>query len=126
MLEPHKPVEGSINKDEQEIVQKQKHEYKHLGTYLRTRGLKLWTYNAKSGKIKEVHITKGDTITIIPRDGKLVAVDLEMEKATVDSRNEYFEALNYPNALKRVRKLKSGKIKELCNLKEPGSIDIII
>jgi hypothetical protein len=69
-----------------------------------------------------VHVLTKDTLQIVPdENGKLTAIDTGYEKAYVDSKNIYFEALNLKNAQKRLAKFKKGEIKELCNLKEPGN-----
>ena len=123
MLEPllKESSDKTTAKPEMENVEREKQEYKLIGSYLRTRGLKLFAYNSIKNKLTEVQIEHGDTLHLIPdENGKLCAVDLELEKATVDSRDIHFEALNWRNAEKRLRNFKQGKIKELCNLKEPG------
>jgi len=123
MLEPllKETSDKTTSKPEMENVEREKQEYKLIGTFLRTRGLKLYAYNSLKNLLTEVDITHGDTIHLIPdENGKLRAVDLELEKATVDSRDIHFEALNWKNAEKRLKKFKQGEIKELCNLKEPG------
>lgn len=123
MLEPllKETSDKTTSKPEMENVEREKQEYKLIGTFLRTRGLKLYAYNSLKNLLTEVDIEHGDTIHLIPDgNGKLRAVDLELEKATVDSRDEHFEALNWKNAEKRLRNFKQGRIKELCNLREPG------
>ena len=123
MLEPllNEQDKHNTTKPEMENVEREKQEYKLIGNYLRTRGLKLYAYNSLKDELTEVNIDRGDTLHLIPdENGKLRAVDVELEKATVDSRNTHFEALNRKNAEKRVRNYKQGKIKELCNLREPG------
>lgn len=47
-----------VRRTEIEQVQKEKHEYKMLGTYLRTRGLKLFAYNPVTKQLKEVVIKR--------------------------------------------------------------------
>ena len=110
----------STSKPEVEQVQKEKMEYHLLGTYLRTRGLTLYSYNPMKNEIEPVVISYSNTIHIIPEDGQLIAVDLEAEKTTVDSRFIYFEALNQKSAERRVKKWKNGQIKELFNLRDPN------
>lgn len=110
----------SIDKPEIEVVEKEKMEYKHLTTYLYTKGLKIFSYNHFTDTIEEIVIRYSDTIHIVPKDGILVAVDLEFEKAYVDPRLQYFECLNMESATKRVNRWKQGKISTLCNLKEPS------
>jgi len=110
----------SFKKPEQELVEQEKTEYKLLGTYLRTKGLMLFSYNPTNGNIEEVEITRGSEIHTV-FDGQFwIWFDPEFEKATVDSRREYFECLNTKNAIKRVQRYKKGFIKYLCNLREPS------
>jgi hypothetical protein len=107
------------NKPEIEQVEKKKQEYYLLGTFLRTRGLRLFGYNNLKNEVFEVKIQYGNTIHLIPQiDGSLLPIDFEAEKCTVDSRFEYFEALNFESANKRVLKYKQGKLSELCNLRK--------
>jgi len=123
MLEPllKEQDNSKTTKPEMEQVEREKQEYKLIGNYLRTKGLKLYAYSSLKDELTEVNIDRGDTLHLIPdENGKLCAVNVELEKATVDSRNIHFEALNWKNAQKRVRNYKQGKIKELCNLREPG------
>lgn len=117
---PNIPSHERMNQCEIEQVQQQEHEYYLLGTFLRTRGLRLWGYNHLDDKIFEVEIEYGDTIYLVPMDGKLTPVDYEAEKCTVDSRFVYFEALNLHNAEKRLRNWKEGRVKELSNLVKPN------
>jgi hypothetical protein len=100
-----------------EMVQQEKQELKHLGTYLKTANLKLYYYNPVNGEFGEVNIVRSNTIYIEVKEGKLVPVDRELEKVVVDSRMEFFEALNKGTAFKRIKKWKEGKIKQLCNLR---------
>ena len=109
-----------VSKPEVENIVKDKIEYKHLISYLYTKGLKIFSYNHFTDKVEEVIIKYSDTIHIVPRDGELVAVDMEFEKAFVDPRLQYFEALNLKSAIARVKRYKAGKLKELCNLREPS------
>lgn len=112
--------EKLTKKPEIEKVEQEKQEYKLIGTFLRTRGLKLYCYDHINEKLLEVNLIRSDTIHILPNEfGELRAVDLELEKAIVDSRATHFEALNMKNAEKRLRKWKQGKIKDLCNLRVP-------
>jgi len=110
----------NLNKPEIEQVEKEKHEYHLIGTYLRTRGLKLFFFNHFENKIDEVITLKGDTIHAVPQDGKLIAIDYNIEKAMIDPRFIFFEALNLKSAINRVKKYKNGKI-ELFNLRKPGN-----
>ena len=110
---------SDVKKTEIEQVQQQKMEYHILGTYLRTKGLKLFQYSPITEKVEEVEISYSNTLHLIPQDGVLVPVDLEAQKTVVDTRCIYFESLNMKNAEKRVNKWKAGKIEELFNLRDP-------
>jgi hypothetical protein len=120
-----KPVVDKISKPEIEQVEQEKMEYHMLGTFLRTRGLQLFCYNPMEDKVELVNILYSNTIHIIPENGQLIAVDLEAEKTTVDSRCEYFEALNMDSAKRRVKRWKEGKIKELFNLRDPNKEPLV-
>ena len=120
-------VKDSIGKPEIENVERAKQEYKLIGKYLRKKGLRLYAYSSIKNELKEVKITMKDQVHITTDEyGKLAPVDLGLEEAEVDSRNIHFEALNWKNAEKRLEKFKSGKIKELRNLREPESEGIKI
>lgn len=110
----------STNKPEMEMVEQEKQEYYLLGTFMRTRGLRLFGFNYFKNEVFEVVVNHGNTIHLVPVDGKLMTFDFEAEKCTVDSRFTYFEALNLESAKKRVQKYQDGKISELCNLKKPN------
>lgn len=109
-----------VSKPSIEQMEKEQQEYHLLTTFLRTRGLKLFSYNYIDGDISEVIVKKGATINISAVDGQLIPVDFEREKCTVDSRLVYFEALNISSASKRVKRYRAGKIQTLCNLREPN------
>jgi len=112
---------SKISKPEIENVENEKEEYKLIGTFFRRKGLKLYSYSSMTGKLAEVSINKGDLLHIVnDGNGGLTVIDPEFQKAMVNSNDTHFEALNYSNAKRRLRKFKDGLIKELCNLKEPG------
>ena len=105
-----------------ELQQKQKQEYKMIGRYWINKSLKLFQYNPITQEIlfveRESERDGKGTIYIVEVAGKLVAKDLDYEKAQVDPRMIFFEAMNINTAQKRVDKWKQGKVKELCNLRE--------
>lgn len=113
-----------ISNSDIEMVQDQQHEYSLLGTFARTKGLKLYELNHKDGNLSEVNIKYSDTATVVVRNGKLTWVDLEAQETTIDTRNTYFEALNERSACVRVEKFKRGEIAELFNLKKPTNNSI--
>ena len=109
----------NVNKNEIESVQKEQQEYKLIGSFLRTRGLKLFSYNPSLNLITEIVIEKHKTLSlgVDAMNGNLTRENgIGQEKCTFDSRNIPFEALNMKNALKRVNNYKEGKVKYLCNL----------
>ena len=108
------------SKAEIERVEKEKDEFKLIGKYIRTKGLMLFSYNSMKDELKIIKIDKTKDAVIKFEEGQMMKGELTEEECTVDSRNIHFEALNLKNANKRVKKYKDGKIKELCNLKEPS------
>ena len=118
---PEITKQNSFSKLEIEQVQLKKQEYYLLGTFLRTKGLRLFYYNPENGEIKEAVIKFSDTIHIYKMpDNRFITIDWENQKCTVDSKVIYFEVLNFNNAILRVKRYKQGKIKELSNLKIPS------
>jgi hypothetical protein len=117
-------INQPIVKPEIERVEKEKFEYHLLGTFLRTRGLKLFAYNSIKDELKEVSVRNDNTVKVEPIDGKLLVTNLNTESITIDAKCIYFEALNFKNAEKRLTKYKSGLIKELFNLRKPEGIKL--
>jgi len=110
----------SFSKPELEQVQKEKQEFKLIDKITRTKGLKLFAYNQSKDEVFEVILPKDINNTLYTKveDGQLVIdYDKTYDKAVIDPRNIHFEALNLKNAIKRVGKWKSGKIKDLDNLR---------
>lgn len=106
--------------NEIEQVQSQKEEYYLLGTFLRTRGLTLFSFNPNNKEICELSVKIEPTLILTPKDGTLTPIEASQKSCSVDSRNIYFEALNKRTATKRVCKYLKGEIRELCNLKKPS------
>lgn len=109
-----------ISKNEIEQVQKEKQEYYFLGSFIRRAGLKLFAYNPQKNEVYELKIKYSNTLHLVPQNGKLVPIDYEAAKCTIDSRHEVFEALNYDTAINRLIRWKSGQINQLCNLRRPN------
>ena len=109
-----------ISKSEVEQVQQEKQEYYFLGSFIRRAGLKLFAYNPQKNEVYELKIKYSNTIHLVPQNGKLVPIDYEAAKCTIDSRHEVFEALNYDTAINRLIRWKSGQINQLCNLRRPN------
>ena len=101
-----------------EKVENEKQEYKLIGTFMRNRSLKLFSYNHLKGELNLVDETKDDEVNMVLKNGKLQAVFTLHTEAKVNTNNTHFEALNLKTAKKRLDKFKQGLIKDLCNLKE--------
>lgn len=115
-----KTDKNSFSKPEMELVEKEKLEYKLIGKFMRTKGLRLFSYNS-NGELKEVSVNKKkEAILTFNNEGKLSSDNLTHEECMVDARDIHFEALNLKSAEKRVKKYREGKIKELCNLRVPS------
>jgi len=118
-------IQQPINLNEQSIeqVSPEKQEYKLIGSYLRTKGLGLYCYNQFDNTVSLVIETIPTKIRVIvvpisPIEDKLDYEEYEHKRCDVDCRLHYFEALRLESAITRVSKWKSGKIDNLCNLKE--------
>lgn len=126
-IDNHLQEENHIGKPTIEIVQKQKQEYKLIEQYVRSKGLRLYAYNHMKDEITEIKPQVKTDIEIgFDKDGKLSTKEQAKEEVMVDARNTFFESLNMENAIKRVNKYKSGKIKELCNLRKKSDIKPIL
>ena len=100
---------NSFTKSDTEIVEQEKQEYYLLGSFIRTRGLTLFGFNYLKNEIFEIKIQQGSTIHLVPIDGKLIPIDMQIEKCMVDSRFDYFECLNMYSAINRVKNIKKVK-----------------
>lgn len=109
-----------LDKPEIEQVQQEKQEYKLLGSYHRTAGLRLFCYNPHNDSVEMVDETKSSDTCIVEflKRGHIIS-DFNTPKITVDPNWDYFEVLNLENAIKRVMKYKNGEIKKLSNLQPP-------
>ena len=119
-------LDNKVKKNEVEYVVKEKMEYCLLGTYVISKGFKLFSYNSTNNKVKEIEIKRSDTMsTMFTKEG-WIYWDEEMKKTTIDSKLIYFEAFRFKSAINQAHKFKQGKIKELFNLKKPNpnGIDI--
>lgn len=114
-----KVKENSTTKPEMEMVEQEKQEYKLLGSFLRTRGLKLFVYNPRTEEITEITPKRNSTLSLDGESihGKAIKSRVHSDQSCdIDSRNIPFEALNMKNAIKRVNKYRFGTLKYLCNL----------
>lgn len=124
-LTPHNQDELKTSMPQIESVEREKQEYKLLGKYCRTKGLKLFAYNPnKSPKLQEVDVEINDEALHVDWiNGEVIKSHKAESYSSVDSRDIHFEALNMKTARRRLMKFKDGKIKELCNLREYKGID---
>lgn len=109
----------SIQRNQIEVVEKEKMEYHLLGKFVRTPGLALFCFNTETLELIEVKPIKNDTVAINFFEGRhWEDIDQAKETLTVDSRNIHFEALNLKNAKRKVfRYLKNPDLFPLANLK---------
>lgn len=112
--------DSTSSKPDIEKVEREKQEYKMVGKYLRTRGLNLYAYDSKKDEIYEIEIQKESTVEIVSFGDEPEIKDTRTEKATINTNHTLFESLNMKNARGRVEKFQQGKIKDLCNLREPS------
>lgn len=112
--------DNSFQKTEQEHVEQEKIEHKLIGTFNRTKGLRLYAYNILNDNLYEVEeVFEGDLYLMRNHEGVIKAYEVGNSKVYVNSNDEHFEALNLENAQKRIGKFKKGLIKDLNNLKKP-------
>ena len=108
----------TLSKPKEELLQKKKQEYKLVGSFMRTPGLQLFSYNPATEALKKVIIAKSTTMHTEVISGELVPVDKEIQKVFINTQCIFFEALNYSNAERRLKRYRNGLIKCLDNLKE--------
>lgn len=115
-----KTKSASVFKTESELVEVDKHEYKLVGSFLKRKGLKLFSFNPLNNDLCEVDFSYKETANAVFDENGANVSSGNME-ASIDSRNIHFEALNHNTALKRVERWKNGEIKSLDNLKRPNN-----
>lgn len=96
-------TEPIIKKDviEQHQEQKQRQEYKFLGTVIIRKGLKMFEYNSEKDTMKEVRTTEQAI-------GDLYGNTIKNKKALANSKYLYFQALNERNARRKLKQFKEG------------------
>lgn len=107
-----------FSKPEIEAVEREQDEYKLIGKYRRTKGLRLFAYDSLKNELYEIDVDNKKSAEVSFIGGKMEVKEQSTEQATVDSRHIHFEALNQNSAANRLTKYKRGNIKDLCNLKE--------
>ena len=70
----------SVSKPQIESLEKQKEEYKLLGSVLRTKGLKLFGYNKIKDELIEVDIQFNNTVNLVQLNNKLTHVSILRQK----------------------------------------------
>jgi hypothetical protein len=112
--------DNSFTKAQQEQVEQEKIEHKLIGTFNRTKGLRLFSYNILKETLFEVEeIFEGDLYLMRNHEGQIKAYEVGHRKVYINTEDEHFECLNRTNAEKRVEKFKKGLIKDLNNLQKP-------
>jgi hypothetical protein len=110
------PVPDDVTKSQMELVEKEKLEYKLLGSCILTPGLSLFSFNVETGEIRKITVERKKSSFISAHNNKLTSVDNTQRTVKIDTKLIYFEALNIKTAVKRVSKAIQGKIK-LFNLR---------
>lgn len=102
-IEVHKNQERDLNKNQIEVVESKKNEYRLIGQMRRQRGLVLFQYNVSNGELREVELS---TQVVVGIDGK----PHYRSKAKVESADMlYFWALNRKNAERKIKQLNNQK-----------------
>lgn len=89
----------SVNRNDVEIVQKTRTEYKYVGTIRRKRGHTLFSFDPETKKIESVELQRNVAVGI---DGKPLTSN---KVTTFNPKRIYFFALNERNARKKVIKM---------------------
>lgn len=89
----------SVNRNDVEIVQKTRTEYKYVGTIRRKRGHTLFSFDTETRKIEPVELQRDVVVGI---DGKPLVSN---KVTTFNPKLIYFFALNERNARKKVIKM---------------------
>ena len=88
-----------MNGNEIGIVQKTRTEYKYVASMKRRKGQTLFAFTPEDGKLWHVNILQEKFVDM---DGKPI---VRNRVTDYNPRAVYFYALNFPNALRKLRKL---------------------
>lgn len=113
------------SKSEIEQVEQERQEYNLIGSFLKTKGMKLFAFNPRSKEVTEVIPLVKEIVNLIldPIHG-LIPEDSILGEVEVDTRNIHFEAVSMRTAKVRVDKYLSGKlVGDLCNLRDPKKVE---
>lgn len=91
------PTLDHLDKNKIEMVQKQQHEYKYIGSMRPCAGHTLFSYNRKTGEIK---VADTEYKVSVGLDGKPVRT----RKIKIEPDCYYEQALNEKNLIKRLRR----------------------
>jgi hypothetical protein len=115
-----KEKDNAFTKAQQEAVEQEQIEHTLIGTFNRTKGLKLFAYDVLNDYLYEVdEIFEGDLYLMRNLEGKIRAFEVGHSKTFINPNHRHFEALNLENAERRVQNYKNGDRKALNNLKPP-------
>ena len=89
----------SVNRNDVEIVQKTRTEYKYVGTIRRKRGHTLFSFDPETRRIEAVELQREAAVGM---DGKPLVSN---KVTTFNPKRIYFFALNERNARKKVIKM---------------------
>lgn len=92
------PKKDFIQKDEIEILDKQKHEFKFIGRMKVVAGLTVFSFNYKTGEIKKAPLEKTSDV------GFFSQKKLHNERIVVEPNCIYRQALNMKNFKKVLRR----------------------
>lgn len=123
---PDNTRKKSTAKPVMEQVEREKQEYKLLGTVKRTKGLMLFSYDPRNDTLIEIKEDCDKTAVVCVDEDELIIKKASTRKATINLQCIQFESLNWNNAKKKVQRFKEGKIKQLFNLKpyNPDGINL--
>lgn len=110
----HIPDHNDQRTEEQRLVD-QKKEYKLVETFLRTPGTRLFGYDVANNELYCVEEVERQTVHLINTD------DTACRSAMINTNHEYFEAISWKTARKRINKYQSEKIRQLSNLRKKGN-----
>lgn len=110
MIEPHKRTPALQQHEERQQEQK----YRLLGALTHKPGLTLWEYNRKTLVLVPATIVKTKTVELIltpkinAETGK--PIDRTIGRVQYNADCDYFEALNFKSASRKVDKILKGEI----------------
>ena len=86
------------HKDEMELLQKQQHEYKYVGSQRKVPGHTMFSFNVKTGEIKVAPSEKCKDVDFKSKE------PIRKERLTIEPDCIYRQALNKKNFIKRLKR----------------------